>query len=683
MADPTIGGFNAEIDALRASLKGLRDDIAKLSGGSGGGNMMPGYTAATSIFNTGQGTSGGYAGLGAGVGKGLLGNLGGGKLAAGLGALSSVTGSLLGAAGNITSMLPGMEKYLVRETGYYQAGLNSMGALSLGGLKAQTMNGIGLGNLTAVGSDATVAAILSGRGVNPNSQLNANLLAGIGQAAKYFNQSNEVAAQSIESLTSGATSSSLLSRGIFTSDPTKKNAPPLKEQQIFEQFWQRWVVDKSITKSEMQDEIRRGFIGANIDSLDIDNAAKERLKIFLIAHSRDDATGAAGVSMDITNAQQMQDIFQNNKGSQMAAQGYSNPMGTAYQIAGNETNFVDKVTGQYSAGFSDAAGAIKDLQDSVIGAKDSFKVFGGEMQKLAAFMSTFMGSDIGAGFMSGGWMVAAPGMLASAASTGVSNMISGLTGDTGNNGGGSNTVGTDPGGSSSAFGDVLPQTALQKGGADYGATGNPRWASGTHNGVDFWVPVGTPVFAAYDGNVKSINTDPNHSFGINIVLNHGGGYTTTYAHLSAVESGLSVGDSVNKGQRIGTSGKTGNVDGPHLHFELQKDGTPQNPNTFTDTIALGLKTKGGGGSSATLSGSDSGISGSYSPVIGSAALAASVLGPAGSGSSASVSSSSGGGNSVTINVTIAQASDAEALRLADLVKSQLQQDSFMSNMGAY
>lgn len=686
MAEPTVGSFNAEIDALRASLKGLREDIAKLSGGGGTGNMMPNYSASTSIFNTGQGAASGVAGLATGIGSsGFLGRLGTGAFGKAIGGLAGLGGTVLAGAANLTSMMPGMEKYLVRETGYYQAGVNSMGALGLTQLKNATMSGIGKDNLTAVGSDATVAAILTGRGVNPNKQLYGNLLAGIGNAARYMNQSNEVAAQSMEAMTSGATSSSLLSRGIFTSNPN--GGAPLKEQQIFEQLWQRWVVDKSITKSEMQDEIRRGFIGANIDSLDIDSAAKERLKVFLIAHSKDDGVGGkAGISLDITSTESMEQAFGGD--SQLATGVYTNPMLPAYQIASQETSYVESFVTQYGQGFKDAAGAIGDLQQSVADANDTFSVFSNEMKKASAFLSTFMGSDIGAGFMSGGWMFAAPALLGTFGQTAINNTNAGISGSTTTNGGGgsSGTSGTDPGG---AWDVVMDASKLQQGGADFGATDGSLWGNSYHHGVDFWAPVGTDVYAAYDGTVTNTVTSQTGSLGTYIVMDHGGGWTTTYAHLSKIL--VSEKQFVKKGTKIGETGKSGqdaagNQVGAHLHFAAAKDGKYVNPNTFTDTIAAGLQVNGGGGVAGSVSGASTGVIGSYSPVLSASSVGGGVLGSAGTGMSSSGGSStilSGGGNNVTIHVTVAQASDAEAIRLAELVKAQLQQDSFMSNMGAY
>lgn len=87
-----------------------------------------------------------------------------------------------------------------------------------------------------------------------------------------------------------------------------------------------------------------------------------------------------------------------------------------------------------------------------------------------------------------------------------------------------------------------------------------------HLGLDFPVPLGTPVYASEDATVMR-NSDVGDSYGINVVLNHSkGNEWTRYAHLSSVQ--VSVGQSVKRGQLIGYVGSTGMSTGPHLHYEV-------------------------------------------------------------------------------------------------------------------
>lgn len=98
-----------------------------------------------------------------------------------------------------------------------------------------------------------------------------------------------------------------------------------------------------------------------------------------------------------------------------------------------------------------------------------------------------------------------------------------------------------------------------------------------HNGRDFAARRGTPVVAATDGTV--VHAGRRGSWGKLVVLRHGNGLQTRYAHLRSV-SGLSVGDTVRRGQMIGRVGTTGLSTGPHLHFEVHQRGLAKNPETF-------------------------------------------------------------------------------------------------------
>lgn len=94
-----------------------------------------------------------------------------------------------------------------------------------------------------------------------------------------------------------------------------------------------------------------------------------------------------------------------------------------------------------------------------------------------------------------------------------------------------------------------------------------------HDGIDIANNVGTPVYAAGAGTVIAAGTDS--GYGLCIVIDHGNGYKTRYAHLSKML--VSVGDQVSKADRIGLMGATGRVTGSHLHFELFLNGETKNP----------------------------------------------------------------------------------------------------------
>ncbi len=96
-----------------------------------------------------------------------------------------------------------------------------------------------------------------------------------------------------------------------------------------------------------------------------------------------------------------------------------------------------------------------------------------------------------------------------------------------------------------------------------------------HTGVDWAAPTGTPVYAAQSGVVRLAQVQG--GYGNLMVLDHGAGLETRYAHLHAFAEALVPGTKVRKGQVIAYVGSTGRSTGPHLHFEVRRGGTPVNP----------------------------------------------------------------------------------------------------------
>ncbi len=95
-----------------------------------------------------------------------------------------------------------------------------------------------------------------------------------------------------------------------------------------------------------------------------------------------------------------------------------------------------------------------------------------------------------------------------------------------------------------------------------------------HPGIDFTAPMGTPIYATADGIVK--NADFNTGgYGNHVVLSHGFGYQTLYGHMSRL--GCRVGQKVKRGDLIGYVGSTGKSTGPHVHYEVIKNGNKIDP----------------------------------------------------------------------------------------------------------
>ncbi|MEG0571345.1 MAG: peptidoglycan DD-metalloendopeptidase family protein, partial [Oscillospiraceae bacterium] len=98
-----------------------------------------------------------------------------------------------------------------------------------------------------------------------------------------------------------------------------------------------------------------------------------------------------------------------------------------------------------------------------------------------------------------------------------------------------------------------------------------------HLGIDIPGPTGTDIVAAQSGRVIIV-VPASSSYGKYVVIDHGGGYSTLYAHTSATN--VSVGQTVIKGQKIADIGNTGNSYGSHLHFEVRINGDRKNPSLY-------------------------------------------------------------------------------------------------------
>ncbi|TMQ69798.1 MAG: M23 family metallopeptidase [Candidatus Eisenbacteria bacterium] len=109
----------------------------------------------------------------------------------------------------------------------------------------------------------------------------------------------------------------------------------------------------------------------------------------------------------------------------------------------------------------------------------------------------------------------------------------------------------------------------------FGPETHPRFGTTiNNNGVDIAATIGTPVRAVAKARVEYTSEDY-ASYGPIVILNHGDGYFTLYAHLSEIL--VTVGQEIPAGQIIGRVGDTGSLKGPELHFEVRKGGTALNP----------------------------------------------------------------------------------------------------------
>jgi len=94
-----------------------------------------------------------------------------------------------------------------------------------------------------------------------------------------------------------------------------------------------------------------------------------------------------------------------------------------------------------------------------------------------------------------------------------------------------------------------------------------------HSGIDLAASTGTPVYATQSGVAQVVRSAS--GYGLHVVIDHGGGLSSMYGHLSSVA--VLSGEYVDAGQVVGAVGSSGNSTGPHLHFEIRRDGIPEDP----------------------------------------------------------------------------------------------------------
>ena len=127
---------------------------------------------------------------------------------------------------------------------------------------------------------------------------------------------------------------------------------------------------------------------------------------------------------------------------------------------------------------------------------------------------------------------------------------------------------------------ILPKKGTFYLSSSFGYRSDPLYGdSRRHQGQDFASTIGNPVYATGDAVVEKV-TYQHRGYGNEIVLDHGYGYETRYAHLNTIE--VAEGMKVHRGDRIGTVGNTGKSTGPHLHYEVVYRGGRVNPMNYMD-----------------------------------------------------------------------------------------------------
>lgn len=615
-----VTGLTKHINELYAALakvntvasKTLKDSKSAVS--TVGGSMNLGKSAV----RTGTGADGASFGQPAGNGGGNLisGSMakfssfaqspGGQAATIGAGAVFSV------AAGGYAA-IPDVSLTMQRSVGYYQAALRSPG-INRNQLERATFGAM-KGGLSSTGSDAIVAAMLAGRGYTPGSANYLQAAGQVGGAYKYLGIDNGAATQAIAGFQTGAMGANLFQYGISTTGAGGKEKTT---GQLAKELMNYMTGGAKVSTEDVRRSYQKGALGANLSSMGFDAAQQEILYQSMIDIS-------SGRNPDLSKAKPMA----GNENTALTAAG---------RMASSQTSLMTKAEDSMIKGFEHAADTVEAFNRALSNVVQP-------LGELKGYVGGVGGTNAGAGIGTAGGGIGS--ILKKAAGVALLAGAGALEGATfggatplaiaaGSAGLGLITKGGAGSGFGASFGVGSPG---RSGGASpvagaavsagYGATDNSGiWAStgGTHTGMDFAVAKGTPVTVAYGDGVVS-QVDLNADYGTSVMIDHADGTQTIYAHLS--ERSVKVGDTVKLGQRIGKSGDSGNVDGPHLHFEMRKGkNNPVDPSKYlsgggstnsllnmgyASTLPTSGDVLGSSGSSVSSSSSVSGISAKTAP----------------------------------------------------------------------
>lgn len=656
-----LGQLTAQIAALDKSIDKLSGSVGSLvkNVGGGGGGGGTGYNALTNAL-------GGFGQILGGFGQMATGVIRGGVMA-----------------------MPDVSATINRAAGYYTAGVQA-GGVARTTIGRATFSALG-GGLSGVGSDVAVGQYLAGRGMMFGTAANSTYMQtvrSVGNAAKYLNMDNQSAAVAIEGLTSGQTSANLMqTMGVFTADP--RTGKEYTMGQIFNQIAGRLTAgQKQATVEETQASIRRGNLGAFLQNSGFSEDQQTLFKQFMIERAK-------GNNMDLSNDADMAKLYR---------QAGLNPNKMSMDIYQSETEVMTAAEKPYIQGMKEAVGVIRQFNDVV--EKQLIPNFG----KFNALLQTVAGSRAGGGAITAGMSIISG--IGQIFGGGLDVLIKLLGRGGGGIGGPSseNALSSFSGGPTGGGGMRKPLDGGNVS-ARFGEKG-AIWARGYHAGMDWATPEGSAVYAVADGVVDG--TEPGsgpYSYGKNIVIDHGNGLKTRYAHLSMFEA--HVGEQVVAGQEIAKSGSTGHTTGAALHFEVIQNGTMVNPEPFLSggNPIKGHTGKRGADKRYQTVGFDSiistGISGvspisqTLSQVLGAQVqvsdngLPTSKTDKLAKGGPASGNAMGGysgaqvitgghsGGNHVTINLSLNNSSEEEAKKFANLVKQYLETDNRLSNMGSF
>lgn len=534
----------------------------------------------------------------------------------------------LGIGAAAFSAVPGMDVVGTNALGYYQASLG-MGINPMR-IQRQTFTDL-RGGFSSTGSGAAAAAILRSNFIMPGTAQFRQSMQEVGGAFRYLGMSNETAAQAIGGLQTGSMSANLYQYGIRSFDDKGK---PRATSEIARDLYNRMFRGKASVK-DVQMSLQYGAAGANLRNMGFSEEQQEYFSQSFLAMAGGKSPDMAskgygskaieGVAIKATAESKL--IMEKEKPMLDGfVEGAKNVKTLNEQLEKLPDSFfhlkgrIDAVIGsQVGTGLLGLGTAISGLITTITGA---MMMLGAQMGLSA--MTGGKGATMGGALMKGGGALLRGagrlglGVMAYQGMENVQDWLNSKFGDSaiagfGNfafdlfQGGLAGFLTAGPGGAVVGAGAAGAGSLVNpyqnkkggKGGQNEGTTtqenmgpilpvGNVRVSSPygmrqvkelghkepkMHKGTDYAVGVGTPVKVVNDGTVIRIENSTRGYDGWHILVDHGGGWSTLYAHLSSVS--VRVGEVVTKGQVIGLSGTAGT--GPHLHFEARKNGVATDP----------------------------------------------------------------------------------------------------------
>lgn len=540
-------------------------------------------------------------GGGGGGGGGFFDSLGWGQFKRGFGGAAKFG---LGIAAGMYAAAPDISLLGQRSIGLEQALRLGTGNRAM--LNQQLTGGL-RNAMSSVGSDAIVAPILASRGFMPGT---ANYRMMVGETAgafRYLGIDNAAAASALANLRSAPTGASLYNLGINTYDAASGKFK--STGQVAKELMNVLTAGRGATPEQIAIGLQSGSLSGTLQDLFGTGAEKDIMQVAL---------------MDLAKG----------RNPDLAMRGEKNPIPVLEGVGKmnySQTRVYEAAEDRMIEGFNRAAKVVEAFNTQM-------EKMVGPFAETKGFIQGVGGTNVGEGIVTGFPLIASglKDMVKSLTSiAGLAGVASGLATVAAGFAAFTEIMDDKPkpqGGGSSGYGAsfnaqrlggkggglyAAPQGAIT---AMFGAQDNSLWASsgGKHTGMDIAMPVGSPVDAAMDGVVSSIDAGP--GYGTSLVINHDNGYQTVYGHLS--ERLVNLGDRVSKGQRIARSGDSGNSTGPHLHYEVRfGENNPVDPTSLDTAFTgssinpiiaekMGNKLMGYGGTS------DSSSTGTYAGVLG-------------------------------------------------------------------